>query len=180
MYRISVIQAALLQAIPIVLCYNSRMTNQQIASVFQNIADRLQLEGANPFRIRAYQKAATAINHLKVQAAHLSDSGRLRDIPGIGKDLELKIHELLKTGMIRDPVEQNPDSPQPDAVPFGVPGLDPKLARLLHQRYHIETLHDLEQLARSHLLRTLPGSGTQLEKSILEGIETLKKQQRDL
>jgi DNA polymerase (family 10) len=151
------------------------MTNEEIASVFQNIADRLQLEGANSFRIRAYRKAAMAIDRLKVPAARLADEGRLREIPGIGKDLEQKIHELLKTGTIRDPVEKKPELPLPDAVPFELPGLDPKLARLLHQRYHIETLHDLEQLARSHLLRTLPGLGAQLEKNILEGIENLKK-----
>ena len=156
------------------------MTNQQIASVFQNIADRLDLEGANPFRIRAYRKAAMAIDRLKVPAGRLADDGRLREIPGIGKDLEQKIHELLKTGTIRDPVEEKPDPPAPDAAPFGLPGLDPKLARLLHRRYHIETLHDLELLARSHLLRTLPGLGAQLEKSILEGIETLKKHQTSL
>lgn len=152
------------------------MTNEEIASVFQNIADRLQLEGANSFRIRAYRKAAMAIDRLTVPAARLADEGRLRAIPGIGKDLEQKIHELLKTGTIRDPVAKKRELPLPDAVPFELPGLDPKLARLFHQRYHIETLHDLEQLARSHLLRTLPGLGAQLEKSILEGIETLKNQ----
>ena len=152
------------------------MTNQEIASVFQNIADRLELEGANPFRIRAYRRAATAIDRLKVPAAHLADQGRLREIPGIGKDLEQKIRELLKTGSIRDPVEKSPDPPVPDAVPFRLPGLDPKLARLLHRRFHIETLHDLELLARSRLLRTLPGLGAQLEKSILDGIGNLKKQ----
>lgn len=151
------------------------MTNEEIASVFQSIADRLQLEGANSFRIRAYRKAAMAINRLKVPAARLADEGRLREILGIGKDLEQKIHELLKTGTIRDPVEKKPELPLPDAVPFELPGLDPKLARLFHQRFHIETLHDLEQLARSHLLRTLPGLGAQLEKNILEGIENLKK-----
>jgi len=151
------------------------MTNQEIASVFQNIADRLQLEGANPFRIRAYRKAATAIDRLKVPAAHLDDLGRLREIPGIGQDLEQKIHDLLKTGAIPDPVVKKPGPPSPDVAPFGLPGLDPKLARLLHQRYHIETLQDLERLARSRLLRTLPGLGAQMEKSILDGIETLKK-----
>lgn len=152
-----------------------RMTNQEIVSVFQNIADRLELEGANPFRIRAYRKAATAIDHLKVPAARLADDRRLREIPGIGKDLEQKIHELLKTGTIRDPVDKKPDPSVPDAVPFGLPGLDPKLARLLHTRFHIETIEDLERLARSHLLRTLPGLGAQLERSILDGVETLKK-----
>ncbi|HEY5593876.1 MAG TPA: helix-hairpin-helix domain-containing protein [Nitrospiria bacterium] len=151
------------------------MTNQQIASVFQNFADRLQLEGANPFRIRAYRRAATAIDRLKVPAVRLADHGRLREIPGIGRDLEQKIHELLKTGTIRDPVEKNAEPPAPGAAPFRLPGLDPKLAGLLHRRFHIETLHDLELLARSHLLRTLPGLGAQLEKSILDGIENEKK-----
>jgi DNA polymerase (family 10) len=151
------------------------MTNQEIASVFQNIADRLELEGANPFRIRAYRRAATAIDRLKVPMAHLSDHGRLREIPGVGRDLEQKIQELLKTGTLRDPVEPSPDPVAPDAAPFRLPGLDPKLAGLLHRRFHIETLHDLELLARSHLLRTLPGLGARLEKSILDGIENLKK-----
>ncbi len=152
------------------------MTNQEIASVFQNIADRLQLEGANPFRIRAYRRAATAIDRLKVPASRLAEEGRLREIPGIGKDLEQKIHELLTTGAIHDPVEKKPDPATGDAAPFRLPGLDPKWAGLLHRRFHIETLHDLELLARSHLLRTLPGLGTQLEKSILDGIDALKKQ----
>ncbi|MEK6684490.1 MAG: helix-hairpin-helix domain-containing protein [Nitrospirota bacterium] len=151
------------------------MTNREIASVFQNIADRLQLEGANPFRIRAYRRAAMAIDRLKVPAARFADEGRLKEIPGIGRDLEQKIHELLKTGTIRDPVEKNAEPPALDAAPFRLPGLDPKLAGLLHRRFHIETLHDLELLARSRLLRTLPGLGAQLERSILDGIENLKK-----
>jgi len=154
------------------------VTNQEIASVFQSIADRLELEGDNPFRIRAYRKAATAIDKLKVPVSDLSHEGRLREILGIGKDLEQKIHELLKTGTIGDPLEKKPDSGIPEAAPFELPGLDPKLARLLHRRFHIETLHDLEQLARSHLLRTVPGLGSQLERSILEGIENLKNSQR--
>jgi DNA polymerase (family X) len=156
------------------------MTNQEIASVFQTIADRLELGGDNPFRIRAYRKAAMAIDKLKVTVSDLSDDGRLREMLGVGKDLEQKIQELLKTGMISDPVEKKPDPGIPEAAPFELPGLDPKLARLLHRRFHIETLHDLEQLARSHLLRTVPGLGSQLEKSILENIENLKNRQTTL
>jgi DNA polymerase (family 10) len=156
------------------------MTNQEIASIFQAIADRLELGGDNPFRIRAYRKAAMAIDKLKVTVSDLSDDGRLREMLGIGKDLEQKIQELLKTGMISHPVEKKPGPEMPDAAPFELPGLDPKLARLLHRRFHIETLHDLEQLARSHLLRTVPGLGSQLERSILEGIENLKNRQTTL
>ncbi|MBI3995185.1 MAG: hypothetical protein HY349_04325 [Nitrospirae bacterium] len=143
--------------------------------MLRSIADRLQLEGANPFRIRAYRKAAANIDRLKVPAARLDSQGRLREIPGIGRDLEQKIHELIKTGKIADEIEKNQDRPAPETVPFELPGLDPKLARLLHRRFRIETLHDLELLARSHLLRTLPGLGAQLERNIIDGLETRKK-----
>jgi len=153
------------------------MNNQEIASVFQSIADRLELEGENPFRIRAYRKVAMAINQQKVPIAELSDAGQLKESLGIGKDLEKKICELLKTGMIGGPVDKKPDAERPGGAPFDLPGLDPKMARFLHRRFHIETLHDLEQLARSHLLRTVPGLGTPLEKQILEGIENQKDRQ---
>jgi DNA polymerase (family 10) len=157
------------------------MTNQEIASVFQAISDRLELEGENPFRIRAYRKAAMAIGKLKVPVSVLSNDGRLREFLGVGKDLEQKIQELLKTGMISDSGEKKAEPGIPEeAAPFELPGLNPKMARLLHRRFHIETLHDLEQLARSHLLRTVPGLGSSLEKNILEGIEHLKNRQTTL
>jgi DNA polymerase (family X) len=151
------------------------VTNQEIATVFRKIADRLQLEGANPYRIRAYRKAATNIDHLKDPAARLAEQGGLRQIPGVGKDLEQKIHELLKTGTINDPVKNDSDRPGPGPVPFGLPGLDPQMARWLHRRFHLETLDDLERLARSRFLRTLPGLGLQLERDILNGLDNLKR-----
>lgn len=133
------------------------------------------MEGANPYRIRAYRKAATQIDRLTDSVARLADQGGLRTIPGIGKDLEQKIHELLKTGTLREPVQKDSDPPGSESVPFRLPGLDPKLAQLLHRRFRLETLDDLERLARSHFLRTLPGIGVQLEKDILDGLEKLKK-----
>lgn len=151
------------------------MTNQEIASVFRTIADRLELEGANPYRIRAYRKAAMNLEHLKDSISSIAERGRLKQIPGIGKDLEQKILDLLSTGTIREPVTDRPETETPDKAPFQLPGLDPKLATLLYKRFHIETLDDLERLARSHLLRTLPGLGVQLEHAIRDGFETLKK-----
>jgi DNA polymerase (family 10) len=153
------------------------MTNQQIAAAFRTIADRLQLEGANPYRIRAYRTAASNLERWKDQAADLAHRGQLKKIPGIGRDLERKIIEGLKTGTI---LESEFDHPALDSLPFHVPGLDPKWAMLLHKRFQIETLQDLEQLARSHLLRTLPELGTELERRILAGLESLKKNERPL
>jgi len=153
------------------------MTNQQIADAFRTIADRLQLEGANPYRIRAYRTAATNLERSKDSAADLALRGQLKQIPGIGRDLERKIIEGLNTGTIREP---DFDNPALDSIPFQVPGLDPKWAMLLHKRFQIETLQDLEQLARSHLLRTLPELGTELEHRILAGLDSLKKNERPL
>ncbi|MBI3597226.1 MAG: hypothetical protein HY203_08760 [Nitrospirae bacterium] len=153
------------------------MTNQQIADAFRTIADRLQLEGANPYRIRAYRIAATNLERLNDSVVDLADRGQLKKIPGIGRDLERKILEGLKTGAIR---ESDINSPVSESIPFHLPGLDPKLALLLYKRFHIENLQDLEQLARSHLLRTLPELGTQLEHRILAGLESLKKNERPL
>jgi DNA polymerase (family 10) len=153
------------------------MTNQQIADAFRTIADRLQLEGANPYRIRAYRTAATNLERWKDSVVDLAHRGQLKQIPGIGRDLERKILEGLKTGTIHEP---DFDGPAFESIPFHVPGLDPKLALLLYKRFQIETLQDLEQLARSHLLRTLPELGTELEHRILAGLESLKKNERPL
>lgn len=152
------------------------MTNQQIADAFRGIADRLQLAGANPYRVRAYRIAATNLEHASDSAADLADRGQLKKIPGIGKELERKILEGLKTGAIGESGDNRPAS---EIVPFQCPGLDPNLALLLYKRFQIENLQDLEQLARSHLLRTLPELGTELERRILAGLERLKGE-RDL
>ena len=153
------------------------MTNQQIADAFRAIADRLQLAGANPYRVRAYRIAATNLERLSDSVADLADRGQLKKIPGIGKELERRILEGLKTGAIR---ESEDNSPASETIPFELPGLDPKLALLLYKRFQIENLQDLEQLARSHLLRTLPELGTELERRILAGLENLKKNERRL
>ncbi|MBI3610344.1 MAG: hypothetical protein HY204_06545 [Nitrospirae bacterium] len=146
-----------------------------IVSVFRKIADRLELEGANPYRIRAYRRAATNLERLREPVEQLASGGRLRQIPGIGADLEQKILELLETGRLREPTDVVSDPPVTENLPFHLPGLDPKIARLLYKRFRIETLHDLEQLARSRLLRTLPGLGAELERRILDGLERVKK-----
>ncbi|HUK56593.1 MAG TPA: helix-hairpin-helix domain-containing protein [Nitrospiria bacterium] len=152
------------------------MTNQQVADAFRIIADRLQLEGANPYRIRAYRKAADNLERLKDSVADLAQRGRLKSIPGIGRDLERKILEGLKTGTIR---EFEPALPGAENAPFDLPGLDPDAAAVLYKRFRIENLQDLEQLARSRLLRTLPNWGPELEHRILAGLESLKKNERE-
>jgi DNA polymerase (family 10) len=76
------------------------MNNKEIARVFQDIADLLELKGENPFKIRAYQKAARAIEHLPVEVERLVAEDKLREIPGVGEAITKKITELVTTGRL--------------------------------------------------------------------------------
>lgn len=154
------------------------MRNQEIASVFRGIADQLELDGTNPFRIRAYRRAATSLEKLTIEASHLSGQNRLREIPGIGNELAQKIRDLVNYGEIQKTVFHEEATVKTIAAPFELPGLDPKIARTLHQRFLIETLEDLERLARSHLLRTVPSLGTRLERTIMKGLDSLREKGR--
>jgi len=139
------------------------------------MADRLQLEGANPYRIRAYRRAAENINRTKDSVVNLANEGRLREISGIGKDLEERIYQLLAVTPVQDPNEpgSNPDCERFDGLQL--PGLDPRTAKILRKRFHLESLRDLELLARSRYLRTIPEFGARLERIILEGLDQMRK-----
>ena len=76
------------------------MNNKEIAKVFQDIADLLELKGENPFKIRAYQKAARSIEHLPVEVEGLVAEDKLREIPGVGEAITKKITELVTTGRL--------------------------------------------------------------------------------
>jgi DNA polymerase (family 10) len=76
------------------------MNNKEIARVFQDIADLLELKGENPFKIRAYQKAARSIEHLPVEVEGLVAEDKLREIPGVGEAITKKITELVTTGRL--------------------------------------------------------------------------------
>jgi len=74
------------------------MKNSEIAKVFQDIADLLELKGENLFKIRAYQKAARSIEYLPVEVEQLLAENRLKEVPGVGEAITKKLTELLTTG----------------------------------------------------------------------------------
>ena len=76
------------------------MKNSEIARVFQDIADLLELKGENPFKIRAYQKAVRSIEHLPVEAEQLVREDRLKEVPGVGEAIAKKTTELVTTGRL--------------------------------------------------------------------------------
>ena len=149
--------------------------NQQVATIFRSIAERLAAQRANPYRVRAYRKAADTIEALEENIADVASRKALEDIDGIGRDLADKIEEFLRTGTIQ--AYEALRTPLPEAVKAWTqfPGLSESFVAYLYTRLCITTLTDLEQLVRSHLLRTVPGfSGS--EERLLEAITALQEQ----
>ena len=143
--------------------------NQQVAAVFRSIAERLAAQRANPYRIRAYRKAADTIEALEEDIADVASRHALEDLDGIGRDLADKIEEFLRTGTIQ--AYEALRTPLPETVKAWtqLPGLSESLVAYLYTRLGITTLTDLEQLVRSHMLRTVPGF-TGSEEQLLEAI----------
>jgi DNA polymerase (family X) len=143
--------------------------NQQVATIFRSIADLLTTQRVNPYRIRAYRRAADTIEALEEDLADIASRQSLEDIDGVGRDLAEKIQEFLRTGTIQ--AYESLRTPLPETVKAWAqfPGLSESLVAYLYTRLSITTLTDLEQLVRSHLLRTVPGFAGS-EERLLEAI----------
>ena len=149
--------------------------NRQVATIFRSIAEQLAAQRANPYRVRAYRKAADSIEALEEDIEDDASKQALEDIDGIGRDLADKIEEFLRTGTIQ--AYEALKTPLPEAVKAWtqLPGLSESLVAYLYTRLCITTLTDLEQLVRTHLLRTIPGfSGS--EERLLEAIAVSQQQ----
>ena len=109
------------------------MKNPQVAQVFHEIADLLELSGENPFRIRAYRRAAMNVEAIPKDVAAMSE-GELQSLPGIGKDLAHKIRQFVDTGRIDVHEELQKKIPRGLLEILRVPGIGPKTARLLFDR----------------------------------------------
>jgi DNA polymerase (family 10) len=148
----------------------------QLAQIFRAMANLLASQRANPYRVRAYRKAADSILTVTGDLADLAARHQLQEIPGIGRDLAVKIEEFLATGTIRAYEELKTPLPEEVAGWASLPGLSDALVSYLYFRLNIRTLSDLESLVASHLLRTQPGfSGSEdtLLAAIRERIGTV-------
>jgi len=139
-------------------------TNRAVAGQFRAMADLLAARRENPYRVRAYRRAADVLLSLEEDVARIAQRGGLEEIPGIGGDLAAKITEYLSTGRIRSLEELKEPLPLEVADWTTLPGLSDSLVHYLSARLGIRSLADLETLVQSHLLRTLPGfSATEAE-----------------
>lgn len=148
------------------------VANAEVARVFRELADLLEIQGANPFRVRAYRNAARTIEELPDSIAVLARQGaaRLTELPGIGEDLAGKIVELVDTGSLGAFEEARREVPRGLLELIRVRGLGPKRARALYDTLGIESLGELEAAARAGRVRAVKGFGVRTEEKILEEI----------
>ncbi len=150
------------------------MKNQEIAAIFNDIADILEIQGENTFRIRAYRRAALNLESFSKDVAE-TPAEELREIPGIGQDLAAKIEEYVKTGKVQAYEDLKQEVPEGLSLLLSVPGLGPKTAKMFSEKLKIRNLDDLERLAREHKLSGLPGIKEKTEENILKGLSMLKR-----
>ncbi|WP_455209804.1 DNA polymerase/3'-5' exonuclease PolX, partial [Kaarinaea lacus] len=155
--------------------------NADIAAVFEEIADLLEIDNANPFRIRAYRNAARAMLALGRNASELVEQGEdLSQLPGIGKELAAKIAEIVHTGRCQALEKLRKQSAPGLPELLKIPGLGPKRVRALYHDLDIHTVEQLLRAAHDHRLRELPGFGPKTESHILNNLQTHAEQEQRL
>jgi DNA polymerase (family 10) len=151
------------------------MENPEVAQIFDEVADLLELQGDNPFRIRAYRRAAVTVRDLPESLTKvIADTPeRLTELPGIAADLAGKISTIVKTGDL--PLRQELCKKFPPGLRqlMTIPGCGPKRAMILHKKLKVKSIEDLRQAAANHRISKLKGFGTKTEENIANALEQL-------
>lgn len=154
---------------------NRVMENSRVAEIFKNIARILEIKGDNPFRIRAYEKAAQNITGLTRDIQELVGEDKLQDIPGIGRDLADKIKEVVNTGRLKAYDDLKKTIPEGLLDLLNIPSIGPKTAKLLYEKLRIKNIQELEEAIRENKLQGIFGIKEKTIENILKGIELLKR-----
>ncbi|MFW6074989.1 MAG: DNA polymerase/3'-5' exonuclease PolX [Chloroflexota bacterium] len=145
--------------------------NADVAEMFREMADLLEIEGANPFRVRAYRNAAYTIDDLGQNVGDLVEEGAdLTELRGVGKDLAAAIEEIVETGVYAelDEVRGRNDPTLRDLL--RIPGLGPKRIQQLHRELGIRSVQDLEEALEAGRLESLEGFGKKTVENIQKAL----------
>lgn len=145
--------------------------NTEIAAAFYKLANLLEIEGANPFRVRAYRNAARTLESLTASVAEMiAKKENLTDLPGIGKDLAEKITVLVNTGKF--PLLKEVEARTPSVLNelLKIEGLGPMRVKMLYKKLKIKNIDDLKTAIDKGKVRKLARFGEKIEKKILQGI----------
>ena len=152
------------------------MKNTEVAKVFQDIADLLELKGENIFKIRAYQRAARTIDHLPKEIEIMLDEGEyLKSIPGVGEAIAKKTTELITTGKLGYYEELKAEFPQGIISLLAIPGIGPKTANRLATELGIKSVDDLEQALKDGRVSQISRLGDKTAENILHQIQALRR-----
>jgi DNA polymerase (family 10) len=153
--------------------------NAEIAAMFDQAAELLEIQGENQFRVRAYRRAARVIEGLPQSVRGLLSAGRdLSDLPGIGKDLAGKIADIVKTGHfpLLDTLKKKLPGDLGDMA--ALPGLGPKRVKLLYDKLKVRTLDDLRHVLKTGRLRELKGFGPIIARKLSDALEKPRAEKR--
>lgn len=151
----------------------SMMNNSEVAQVFYEIADILELQGVS-FKPQAYRRAASAIEQLDIGIEQAVAEGQHKEIPGVGDAISKKIEELVGTGKLEYLEKLRAEVPPGIIEMLRIPEVGPKTAMLLRRELGISSVQELKEAAAEHRLRTIRGFGEKTEERILEGIRVLE------
>ena len=151
------------------------MTNEDIASVFEEIADMLEIKGEGAFRVNSYRRVARTIDDLTEELATIAQRGELASLPGVGKSSAAKIQELLDTGKLKYRTELGEEVPESVLELLRIPSLGPKKAAILWQQKHIDSIASLKKAIDDEQLDDLKGFGKKSLYQIRDGIAFLQR-----
>jgi DNA polymerase (family 10) len=147
------------------------VSNSDVVQVFDEIADLLEIQGENTFRIRAYRNAARLIEGLGDSLMDMLAKGEdLTELPGIGKDLAAKIGEIAQTGTCAAREELHQQLPPTITTLLKIPGLGPKRVQALYRQLDITTPEQLYAAVKQDKVRELPGFGEKMQATLLQAL----------
>jgi DNA polymerase (family 10) len=151
-----------------------------VAEQFDLLADLLELDGEEQFRVLAYRRAADQIRSAAGPIAELALQGEAKNLPGIGKTIESKIVQIVESGEIEALTKRKAKVPAGVAEFLRLPALGPKTARRIWLELGITTVEDLRKAAEAEQLRSLPGLGAKTEERILRALDEKPTEKRTL
>ena len=154
------------------------MENIEIARALSDVADLLEIQGANPFRVRAYRNAAQVIEtHPAPLRKLVKDGADLTELPAIGKDMARYIHELVTVGELSQVKEIAKEIPISLIELTRLPGVGPKKAKRLFEQLNVTNLDELEAAAQAEEVEALSGFGKKTQERILRSIERHRRRE---
>ena len=149
---------------------NAPLHNEEIAAVFEEMADLLSIQAENAFRVRAYRRAAQVLRSLPRELAQMGGVEAFDALPGIGADLAAKIEELLRTGQLAALERLRKQVPKGVRELLSVPGLGPVRVRALFSGLKVRGIEDLRRAIQADRLRQLRGFGPRLQQRLAQAV----------